>query len=251
MVLSAVMILMSRVGMHPCIYQPPPVTWVEAWGGVRGLQFPWDILPARPPPKPPPSSSSTNGEGAACSSSPASPSSNAEGAPSDDSSVSSSASSVSNAEGDAANVSVSSSASLPALHGKEDDDSSASSVTSVDGEGDDDSIASNDALMHESVEVNQPKCMSQEDLDFLIYCQFISVSSLSTNDPLLSDWKDLSEHVTTDWSKTLMFCFLSPWSAHSFGPLGLLSDIDRAIYAVVDTGASMCVTFCKEDFIHY
>jgi hypothetical protein len=248
MVLSSVMLLMSRVGMQPPTYLPPPVTWVEAWAGIRNLQDPlhYDPCSFRPPPKPPPDPSQGSPLSATVSSSSSTDPPVGEG--------DSPSSSVSVAEGDAPTTPASIdeatvSSHLPSLLDPPDDDSS---VTSVDGEGDDDTIASNDDLFaNGSVDFNQPKCMSQEDLDSLHYCQFISGSSLSTNDPLLSNWKDLPEHVTADWKKTVMFCFLSPWSAHSFGPLGFFSDIDRAIYAVVDTGASMCVTFCREDFIHY
>ncbi len=53
MVLSAVMLLMSRVGMVPPPFLHPPVTWVEAFGGVRNLLgcLPFTLPP--PPEHPP------------------------------------------------------------------------------------------------------------------------------------------------------------------------------------------------------
>ncbi len=53
MVLSGIMLLMSRVGMAAPLSLSPPVTWVEALGGVRGLH---ESLPFThpPPPEPPP-----------------------------------------------------------------------------------------------------------------------------------------------------------------------------------------------------
>ncbi len=51
MVLSAVMLLMSRVGMIPPPLLSPPVTWIEAGGGVQGLL---ECLPFTLPPPPEP-----------------------------------------------------------------------------------------------------------------------------------------------------------------------------------------------------
>ncbi len=53
MVLSWVMLLMSRVGMDPFLFhKEAPVTWVEALGGVRSFRALPFTLP--PPPEPPP-----------------------------------------------------------------------------------------------------------------------------------------------------------------------------------------------------
>ena len=175
MVLSAVMLLMSRVGMT---FTPlaPPVTFVEAWGGVRSLHasLPFTLPP---PPEPPPSLSPV---------------------PSPD----------------------------PA--------------SSIDGEGDEEPNGS----------VNQLKCLAPAELDELLCCQFIAGSSVPTNDPLLHTWTDLSTHVSDSWWKSLVCC-LCRWPTTSFGPLGLLAGLDDDLIAIVDTGASLCVTPFRDDFETY
>ena len=64
MVLSCVMLLMSRVGLSPVppYGMAPPVTWVEALGHVRNLHssLPFTLPP---PPEPPPFQLSTAGDG--------------------------------------------------------------------------------------------------------------------------------------------------------------------------------------------
>ena len=57
----------------------------------------------------------------------------------------------------------------------------------------------------------------------------------------LDDWSDFPTHVEA--------CFHCV--AESFGPIGLLSASSADMTAIVDTGASLCVSPFKEDFVNY
>ena len=107
----------------------------------------------------------------------------------------------------------------------------------MDGEGDE-----------EPVVVNPLKCPCPADLDELLCCQFVSGSSLP-DEASLHKWHDLSEHVSDNWWKSL-HCLVSRWPT-SFGPLGLLAGDCEELFAIVDTGASVCVTPHRDDFITY
>jgi hypothetical protein len=45
MVLSSVILMMSRVDMQPPTFLPVAVPWVEAWSGIRGLPVQWHSNP--------------------------------------------------------------------------------------------------------------------------------------------------------------------------------------------------------------
>ena len=186
MVLSCVMLLMSRVGMVH-VPLPPPATVVDVLGGVRGLfeclPFP-SPPPWKPPPEPPPKPPKRRPKRKRCP--PPSPSQAREG---DEA--------ASNAPGDA--------------------------------------------------QVNNPvKCLDKDDADEFFGCDFLCGSC---NDPLFNSWQDLCTHVSDGWWNTLC-CWMTQPTA-SFGPLGLLADAFDNTTAIVDTGASMCVSPFIDDFVHY
>ena len=181
-VLSCVMLLMSRVGLDPFVTPIPPVTWVEALGRVRDLH---SSLPFTqpPPPEPPPAPP------------PAPP--------------------VPPALLDPAGV----------------------------GEGDD---------AHECADACCPhlQCLDSAALNELMTCEFIHGPNLSNNLHLMEETTDsLEDHVATGlfacWS-----CHLSRWP-FSFGPLGLLAGAGPDSTVIIDTGASLCVTPHKSDFVSH
>lgn len=177
MVLSAVMLLMSRVGLDPFVSRAPPVTWVEAWKGVKGWH---DFrLPHNqpPPPEPPPSLSQRH-----------------------------------------------------ALTGA--------------GEGD-------FCTTERACEcVNHLQCITNPDDDDILTCQFIQGPDLATAGHHLNDpQQNLQSHVACDLFSCFT-CYLSRWP-FSFGPIGLLSDAGPEMSAIVDTGASLCVTPNRSDFTSY
>ena len=59
---------------------------------------------------------------------------------------------------------------------------------------------------------------------------------------VLHKWDDLHNHV--------LQCCLSSF-APSFGPLGLLATSADSLHVICDTGASLTVSHCREDFITY
>ena len=96
-------------------------------------------------------------------------------------------------------------------------------------------------------QVNNPvKCLDKDDADEFFGCDFLCGSC---NDPLFNSWQDLCTHVSDGWWNTLC-CWMTQPTA-SFGPLGLLADAFDNTTAIVDTGASMCVSPFIDDFVHY
>ena len=172
MVLSAVMLLMSRVGMpHHCTKVTPPVTWVEAFGGIRSLHA---HLPYRPPPPPEP----------------------------------------------------------PPLPRRP-------TFTAGDGEG---NVTDTCACKC----VNHLQCLSTDEMNDFMACEFIHGSDLQDH---LSKHDDMKNHIATSWWDCFKCC-VSLWH-ESYGPVGLLALDSSDFTAIVDTGASVCVTPYKHDFVSY
>ena len=196
MVLSAVMVLMSRVGLDPFVSLTPPVTWVEAFGGIRSLL---DSLPFTqpPPPEPPPNPFvATAGDG----------------------------------EGD----DLTDCASLPSM---------ATTAATSDADGDDGHTDCACGC------VNHLQCLDPAALEEVLSCQFIHGPALSNASSHLKEPDvDIEKHVATGWRAC--WASFSQWPL-SFGPLGLLSDASPDASAIVDTGASMCVTPHAGDFVSY
>ncbi len=196
MVLSGVMLLMSWVGLLPVTPLVPPITWVEALGGVRGLHTSLHFLPTkRKPPDP---------------------------MDDDDVSVASSLDDSSVGSG------VTTPSACPTVETVAEHEFF---DPALDGEGDCGCCG-----------VNQPQCHVSNDT--IPCCEFISTDYPTPVEPI-----DLSEHVSSTWLSTAL-CFLCNWPA-SFGTLGLLAHTGPESFAIVDTGASMCVTSNRDDFLTY
>ena len=97
--------------------------------------------------------------------------------------------------------------------------------------------------------VNHLQCPSKADVDERMTCEFIRGPSIATATHFLQEAPDISAHVSNGWLSS-MHCYLSGLST-SFGPLGLLCQSSPELSAVVDTGASLCVTPQREDFETY
>jgi hypothetical protein len=184
MVLSSIMILMSRVGLQPVVALSPPVTWVEAFGGVRSLHgsLPFTLPPPPKPPDPEPL------------------------------------------------------APFPSLFDPSPLDSAV--------------VEEGNEIVSCGCCVPNLQCPDVSALDEVLECSFTCGLSASAASHLLLDpLADISQHVTCSWWFHLQCC-LSQWPL-SFGPLGLLAAEGPDVSAIVDTGASMCLTFDKADFISY
>ena len=180
MVLSAVMLLMSRVNAADLLQVGTPVTWVEAYGGVRSIdKLPFSLPPPRKPPDPTPTIISP-----------------------------------------------------PVVE----------TVSDREGEEDDQDHDAPDCACCSDLR----QCPSATDVEDVLFCQFVQGSS---DIAITHDYDDVTDHVATTTFACLR-AFLADWPV-SFGPLGLLSDYGPDETAIVDTGASLCITPHRTDFIDY
>ena len=172
MVLSAVMMSSWSVAMAGHVTLAPPVTWIEAGAGVRGLEHPWAPFLTKPRKPPDPSVPSRAGEGEE--------------------------------------------ADQPMM-----DEDPAGAVNP---------LSEADAREFGDFKIERCSCVGPETG---CHCQ-----ECKTPDPSPDLWDD--------WSTHAQHCFISTARA-SFGPIGLMAVADK-MEAIVDTGASICVTPFAEDF---
>ena len=171
MVLTAVMMSSWSVAMAGPVFLAPPVTWVEAGAGVRGLVHPWAPFLTKPRKPPDPSVPSRAGEG-----------------------------------------------------------EEAEDPLSNDSAGGVNPLSEADVKEIENFRIERGPCVEQETGCHCEECKAVN--------PSPSLWDDLSKHVQC--------CFISP-VMESFGPIGLM-DVKDKMEAIVDTGASICVTPFADDF---
>ena len=203
----------------------PPVTWVEAVAGVRGL-LPFTLPPPRKPPDPsPPPTVGEEGTTPV-----PHPPGGAGGDDDDDD---------------------------PDPHstdgeGKEDAEAACDESSQGTNETDDITLADDETEVSEITDckINQ---LSEEDMadgDFkcCFGCQDVCCPCCTETQVEIdwNDWDDLlKEHVT----QNPVWCFLSGWRT-TFGPLGMLAD-QSIIQAIVDTGASMTISPYRTEFVEY
>ena len=222
MVLSAVMLTMHAVAMAGAAPVPcPPVTWVVAVGGVRGL-LPPTIPPKRLPPDPV-STLPLDGEG---------------GKPAVASNVNQVPEPFESVQDVGNGHTVESVEDKPdSLQDEGTHSVDKSETVSVEDDG-------NDCCEHKPVQGDDASNFeSVEDIDdeggwdsfkMTTNCCFKLLNAME-------NYSNLHEHV--------LLC--NTGSVPSFGPLGLLATGEQNVEAIVDTGASLTITPFLSDFITY